>query len=182
MSVRCAHGVWSKRNIYNPAAPACRPKRFENASRYSVKTAVCCRGDSKQQFSLSRWSAGSVRNDHMPSLQDYSMVRLHPRVAGGFAVALWLLGTAQCFLAPPLARGVKGNTGASRITNSRSRLSSSTCVRQSIRGGFSVPAYYPLLIFSLSWVLGKSHPFGKKLFGIKWHCCCPRRSLFQPNA
>lgn len=84
----------------------------------------------------------------MPCLHDYSMRRSHPRVAGAFTVALWLLGTAQCFLAPPLAPGLNGISGASRITCSRSSLSSSTCVRQSIRGGFSVPAYFPLLVVS----------------------------------
>ena len=78
----------------------------------------------------------------MPTLQDCSMGRSQQRVAGTFAVALWLLGTAQCFLAPPLAPGLRGISGASRITGSRSRLLSwSTCVRQSGRGEFSLREY-----------------------------------------
>lgn len=98
--------------------------------------------------------SGNIRIPHssnsktMPSLQDNSMIRLHPRVAGALAVSLWLLGTAQCFLAPPLAPRLNGITGASRITSSRSRLSSSARVRQSSRGGHSMPACHLLLTIS----------------------------------
>lgn len=72
------------------------------------------------------------------------MVRLQPRAAGAFAVALWLLGTAQCFTAPRLNDIAR----ASRITSSRSTLPLSTCVRQSGRGGCGVTAYYPQLVVS----------------------------------
>ncbi|CAN0557756.1 unnamed protein product, partial [Ectocarpus sp. 8 AP-2014] len=70
----------------------------------------------------------------MPSSREYSVARLHPRVPGTLVVALWLLGTAQCLVAPPSASLTGGVPGA-RIVGSRSWLDSSPCcVRQSSRG------------------------------------------------
>ncbi|CAN0011151.1 unnamed protein product [Ectocarpus sp. 6 AP-2014] len=70
----------------------------------------------------------------MSSPREYSVARLHPRVPGTLVVALWLLGTAQCLVAPPSASLTGGVPGA-RIVGSRSWLDSSPCcVRQSSRG------------------------------------------------
>ncbi|CAM9537700.1 unnamed protein product, partial [Scytosiphon promiscuus] len=62
----------------------------------------------------------------MPRPRHCPVGRIRQRVAGSFLVALWLLGTVQCLVAPPLARLL----GAQQHISNRARLPSHQFVRQ----------------------------------------------------